>query len=149
MDSSRALSTCIRTVGVPPEKRVEHWEHELRNHLVGLRCSSHADEGLLAQQKCLDFGLLRIGETRSNAHVIERTSDLIRHYPRDSVFVNVVCQGDAFLYQRGHCANLKPGDVLFYDARHPYLMGCAGSLAPACTSICRSSTSRRASAVPT
>ena len=61
MDSSRALSTCIRTVGVPPEKRVEHWEHELRNHLVGLRCSSHADEGLLAQQKCLDFGLLRIG----------------------------------------------------------------------------------------
>ena len=128
MESSRALSTCIRTAGVAPDKRVEHWEHELRNHLVGLRCSSHADEGLLAQQKCIDFGMLRIGETRTNAHVIERTPDLIRHYPRDSVFINVVCQGDAFLYQRGHCANLRPGDVLFYDARHPYLMGCASTL---------------------
>jgi AraC-like DNA-binding protein len=128
MDSSRALSTCIRTAGVPAEQRVAHWEHELRNHLVGLRCTSHADEGLLAQQKCLDLGLLRIGETRSNAHVIERSPELIRHYPRDSIFVNVVCQGDAFLYQRGHGTHLRPGDVLVYDARYPYFMGCAGAL---------------------
>lgn len=128
MDSSRALSTCIRTAGVPADKRVEHWEHELRNHLVGLRCSSHADEGLIAQQKCLDLGSLRIGETRSNAHVIERSPELIRHFPRDSIFVNLVCQGDVFLYQRGHCANVRPGDVLMYDARHPYVMGCAGAM---------------------
>jgi AraC-like DNA-binding protein len=128
MDSSRALSTCIRTAGIPADQRVAHWEHELRNHLVGLRCSSHADEGLLAQQKCLDLGLLRIGETRSNAHVIERSPELIRHYPRDSIFINVVCQGDASLYQRGHCANVRPGDVLLYDARYPYVMGCAGAL---------------------
>jgi AraC-like DNA-binding protein len=128
MDSLRALSTCIRTAGIPADQRVAHWEHELRNHLVGLRCSSHADEGLLAQQTCLDLGLLRIGETRSNAHVIERSPELIRHYPRDSIFINVVCQGDASLYQRGHCANVQPGDVLLYDARYPYVMGCAGAL---------------------
>jgi AraC-like DNA-binding protein/mannose-6-phosphate isomerase-like protein (cupin superfamily) len=128
MDSSRALSTCIRTAGLPADQRVAHWEHELRNHLVGLRCSSHADEGLLAQQKCLDLGALRIGETRSNAHVIERSAELIRHYPRESVFVNVVCQGEAFVYQRGHHTQMRPGDVLVYDARQPYLMGCTGAL---------------------
>jgi AraC-like DNA-binding protein len=128
MDSSIALSTCIRTAGLPADKRVAHWEQELRTHLVGLRCSSHADEGLLAQQTCLDLGLLRIGETRSNAHVIERSPDLIRHFPRESIFVNLVCQGDAFVYQRGHCINVQPGDVLMYDARHPYLLGCTGAL---------------------
>jgi AraC-like DNA-binding protein len=128
MDSSIARSICIRTAGIPADKRVAHWEHELRDRLVGLRCSSHADEGLLAQQTCLDLGLMRIGETRSNAHVIERSPDLIRYFPRESIFVNVVCQGDAFLYQRGHCINVQPGDVLMYDARHPYLLGCTGAL---------------------
>ena len=128
MDNSAAHTTCIRTDAVPVDKRVAHWEQELGTHVVGLRCSPHTDEGLLAQQICLDLGLLRIGDTRANPHVIERTPELIRRYPRDSIFANVVCQDDTFFYQRGHCTTAQLGDVLLYDPCHPYLMGCAGEL---------------------
>jgi AraC-like DNA-binding protein len=118
----------ISTERVPFDQRVAHWETECRTHLVGLRCSPHTHEGLLARQTCVDLDLIRIADTHANAHVIERTPEMIRDFPRDSIFVNLVCQDDTFVYQRGHCMNLHRGDVLVHDARFPYVMGGAGSL---------------------
>jgi AraC-like DNA-binding protein len=118
----------ISTERVPFEQRVAHWETECRNHLVGLRCSPHTHEGLLASQTCVDLDVMRVADVRANAHVVERTPEMIRDYPRDSIFVNLVCQDDVFVYQRGHCMNLHRGDVLVHDGRFPYLMGGAGAL---------------------
>ena len=118
----------ISTERVPFEQRVTHWEAECRNHLVGLRCSPHTHDGLLARQTCVDLDLMRIADVHANAHVIERTPEMIRDFPRDSIFVNLVCQDDVFVYQRGHCMNLRRGDVLVHDARFPYVMGGAGAL---------------------
>jgi AraC-like DNA-binding protein len=117
--------TYLDTAPVSPDQRVRYWEDKCRASLVGLRCSSYADEGLLARQTSLDLGWLRVAQTSGNAHVIERTPDMIRAFPRESIFVNVVQQGETFVYQRGLCSKVQRGDVLIYDARHPYLIGCA------------------------
>ncbi len=128
MSTTLAKVNRISTERVPFDQRVAHWETECRNHLVGLRCSPHTHEGLLARQTCVDLDVIRIADTVANAHVIERTPEMIRDYPRDSIFVNLVCQDDVFVYQRGHCMNLQRGDVLVHDARFPYVMGGAGTL---------------------
>lgn len=113
----------IDTLPVRPEERVRYWEEQCRANLVGLRCSLHADEGLLAQQICVDAGPLRLGRTRANSHVIERTSEMIRAFPQESIFVNLILSGGIFMYQRGHHAKLQAGDMLVYDARYPYILG--------------------------
>ncbi len=113
----------IDTVPVPPEERVRYWEERCREQLVSFRCSPHADEGLLAQQICVEAGSLRIGRTRANAHVIERTPESIRAFPRESIFMNLVLAGGVFAYQRGHAAKLTAGGLMVYDARYPYLLG--------------------------
>ncbi len=106
-----------------PEDRVAYWESQCRDNVVSLRCSPHAEEGLVARQVCVEAGALRLGKTSANAHVIERTPQMIRAHPQESVFVNVVLRGGTFTYQRGHCAKLQPQEALVYDARHPYLIG--------------------------
>jgi len=123
MPASTLQRYSINTAPVSPERRVSYWEEECRTNLVGFRCSSHSDDGLLAHQTCLDVGQLRIAHTTANAHVIERTPDNIRTSPRESIFVNVILAGETFVYQRGHCAKLQQGEVLIYDARYPYLVG--------------------------
>ena len=123
MTASTLHRYSINTAPVSPERRVSYWEEECRANLVGFRCSSHSDDGLLAHQTCLNVDQLRIGQTTANAHVIERTPDMIRAFPRESIFVNVILSGETFVYQRGHCAKLQQGDVLIYDARYPYLVG--------------------------
>jgi AraC-like DNA-binding protein len=115
--------TSIDTTQVRPELRVRYWEEECRTNLVGIRCSSYSDHGLLAKQTSLDQGNLRLAITSANAHVIERTPDMIRATPRESIFINVVREGETFIYQRGHCVKVHKGDVLVYDARYPFLLG--------------------------
>lgn len=90
---------------------------------MGFRCSPYSEEGLLANQVSLDLDSFRVALTTANAHVVERTPELIRSYPRESIFVNVICAGETFVYQRGHCHKVHRGDVLVYDARYPYLVG--------------------------
>jgi AraC-like DNA-binding protein len=113
----------INTLPVPLDERVSYWEARCREKLVSFRCSPHAEEGLVAQQICTEVGSLRIGRTRANAHVIERTPESIRAFPRESIFVNLVLDGGVFAYQRGYAAKLNMGGLVVYDARYPYLMG--------------------------
>lgn len=120
--------TRMNTNWVDAEQRLSYWEESCRSALVGLRCTSHAAEGLSAEQSLLDLGAIRIGKVSGNAHVIERTPALITAYPADSIFVNLVLEDNTFLYQRGRTFNLQRGDVILYDARLPYLMGCGDQI---------------------
>lgn len=95
---------------MPFEQRVAHWEAECRNHRVGLRRSPHTHDGLLARQTCVDLEVMRVADVRANAPVIDRTPEMIRDFPRDSIFVNLVCQDDVFVCPRGHCMNLQRDD---------------------------------------
>lgn len=123
MNLSTPHRTSIDTTFIKPELRVSYWEEECRTNLVGFRCSPYSDRGLLAKQTSIDMGNLRMALTTANAHVIERTPDMIRTSPRESIFINVVREGETFIYQRGHCVKVQKGDVLIYDARYPFLLG--------------------------
>lgn len=124
------LQRCsIDTATINPDRRARYWEDQCRDAMFSFRCSPHADEGLRARQTCLDIGPLRIALTCANEHVIERTPDLVRAFPRESMFINLILTGEAFVYQRGHCAKMHAGEMLVYDARHPYLFGGARDFA--------------------
>jgi len=124
MASSPGKLTRMNTDWVDAEQRLSYWEESCRSALVGLRCSSHAVDGLRAEQSLLDLDVIRVGKVQGNAHVIERTPALISAYPTESIFANLLLDDDTFLYQRGRGFNLHRGDVILYDARMPYLLGC-------------------------
>jgi AraC-like DNA-binding protein len=113
------------TDAVPPHERLAFWDEYNSSELIGLRCSSYAAHGLDARQRNFDLGTLKLADIAGNAHVIERTPDLLRRYPRHSIFVAVVEEGDIFLYQKGRCIEARRGDILIYPTWEPYLCGYA------------------------
>lgn len=108
---------------VPPHERVGFWEAYNASELVGLRCTSYAGEGLEATERNFDLGPLRVADVAGNEHVIERTPALLRRHPKNSVFVAMVVEGEAFFYQKGRCITVQAGDALAYRTSDPYLCG--------------------------
>jgi AraC-like DNA-binding protein len=113
------------TDAVPPHERLAFWDEYNSSELIGLRCSSFTEQGLDARQRNFDLGFLKLADIAGNAHVIERTPDLLRRYPRQSIFMAVVVEGEIFLYQNGRCIGARPGDILIYPTWEPYLCGYA------------------------
>ncbi|CUA93245.1 helix-turn-helix domain-containing protein [Comamonas thiooxydans] len=113
----------IATDAFPASQRLDQWEAYNASFLVGLRCSSYADEGLNARQSNMRLGQLALADIDGNAHVIERTPQLVRQHPKESVFVSLVLSSGAFFYQERSCIHLAPGDLVIYDTRHAYLFG--------------------------
>lgn len=127
MTASPPHCRTIDTETVRPDERVQFWEEAWRSRRLAFRCSPHAEEGLRARQVSVNAGILGVALTSANAHVIERTAETVRAFPCESVFVNIVRTGGTFMYQRGHCMKVQAGEMLVYDARHPYLLGGAPS----------------------
>jgi len=110
---------------VPFRQRLAFWDAHNSSELIGLRSTSYATHGLDARERNFDLGTLRLAEVAGNEHVIERTPALLRRFPKDSVFVAVVEEGEIFFYQRGRCLTAKAGDILIYPTSEPYLCGFA------------------------
>ncbi|MGN8005954.1 AraC family transcriptional regulator [Acidovorax sp. 22279] len=113
----------VSTDLVPPHERVGFWEAHNASELIGLRCTSYAGEGLEATERNFDLGSLRVADVAGNEHVIERTPALLRRHPKNSVFIAMVVEGEAFFYQKGRCITAQAGDVLAYRTSDPYLCG--------------------------
>jgi len=110
---------------VPFRQRLAFWDAHNCSELIGLRSRSFATHGLVARERNFDLGTVRLAEVAGNEHVIERTPALLRRFPKDSVFVAVVEEGEIFFYQRGRCLTAKAGDILIYPTSKPYLCGYA------------------------
>lgn len=122
--SSPTVPQCkVSTDQSPPRLRLSYWEAHNSSELVGLKCSSHASEGLSAHEHNFDLGAIKLADIRGNEHVIERTPALLRRFPKDSTFIALFTEGDGFFYQRGHSLKMKPGEVLIYTTSQPYLCG--------------------------
>ncbi len=113
----------VSTDLVPPHERVAFWEAHNASELIGLRCTSYAGEGLDACERNFDLGSLRLADVAGNEHVIERTPSLLRRHPKNSVFVAMLVEGEAFFYQHGRCLTARAGDMLAYRTSEPYLCG--------------------------
>lgn len=111
------------TTSVAPTERLARWEAHNERALVGLTASTYAEEGLLATSVNADLGAVAVAGIRGNQHVIERTPALVRHQPKDAVFLSVLLTGEAFLYHPGGCTTIRAGEALVYETRRPYLFG--------------------------
>jgi AraC-like DNA-binding protein len=107
----------------PARERLRYWESYTASQLVGLRCSSYAEEGLNARQRNFDLGALRIADIAGNEHVVERTMPIVRRHPKDALFACLLLEGEGFFYQSGHCTLVRSGDLILYGSDKPYLYG--------------------------
>lgn len=111
----------IRTDDVAPTDRLEYWEHYNAEALVGLRCGTYSVEGLVAQESNFEIDDLKLAHIDGNPHIIERTPDLVRNHPKESIFATLLMEGSGFFYHPEGCLPVHAGDVIVYDTLHPYL----------------------------
>lgn len=111
------------TAFAPPRERLRYWDSYNASELVGLRCSTYAEEGLHARERNFDLGALRIADIVGNEHVVERTMPIVRRHPKDSLFACLLLEGEAFFYQAGSCTLVRSGDLIVYGTDKPYLYG--------------------------
>lgn len=116
------------TQDIPLEQRLAFWEDYNASILVGLRCSSYAENGFAATQDNLCLERLRMARIRGNEHVVERSLPMIHALPSESIFVGLVQGGQGFFYQGSDCQLLKPGELLIYRNDQPYLFGFSGQM---------------------
>lgn len=107
----------------PARQRLRYWESYTTSELVGLRCSTYAEEGLNARQRNFDLGALRIADIVGNEHVVERTMPIVRRHPKHALFACLLLEGEAFFYQSGRCTLVHSGDLILYGTEKPYLYG--------------------------
>ncbi|GIH69507.1 helix-turn-helix domain-containing protein [Sphaerimonospora thailandensis] len=127
---AKAVSVISRatTEDVAPAERVHFWEEYNRRALVGLSCRSYSDQGLLVSQTNIRLAEVRLADITGNAHVIERTPQLAKAAPKDSVFASLLLKGDAVFFHGGGCLSATAGDLVVYDTRRPYLFGFSSSM---------------------
>jgi AraC-like DNA-binding protein len=123
-----SIVSSVTTAGVAPADRLAFWEHYNAEALVGLTCSSYAEEGLVANELNLDLGGFRVADIAGNPHVVERAPRLVRARPKDAMFATLLLEGQAFFYYGHGCLSLTAGDVIVYGTDAPYLFGFSTSM---------------------
>ncbi|MDH4567112.1 helix-turn-helix domain-containing protein [Pseudomonas sp. BN414] len=116
------------THDIPLDQRLSFWEQYNASILVGLKCSSYSNSGLVASQSNLELERLSIALVKGNEHVVERDCSMIRSIPKESVFVSLVQESHSFFYQEGGCTLLEPGELVIYRTDRPYLFGFSGNM---------------------
>lgn len=118
----------VSTLDVPKGERIGYWEAINADAFAGARCSTFDPRGLMAGASTMRSDLLTISDIRGNEHVIERTPELVRATPKNSIFACLLMEGKAFFYQNNRCINLGAGDLLIYDTEAPFLYGFPGQM---------------------
>lgn len=116
------------TAQAPLAGRCEYWENYSSDWLIALKCTPYDESGLIAQQKNVKLPDLALSFIQGNRHVIERTRDLIRFSPKDSVFISFDFACDAFFYQGKSCKSVGRNDMVIYHTDSPYLFGFKGQM---------------------
>lgn len=123
IEVSQPPLTRASTQDVPESQRIDYWEAYNASSLTGIRCSTHDSKGLSASVARCEVQGLSLSDIRGNEHIVERTPQIVRAQPKDSIFACLLVEGSAFFYQRSRCLNISAGDVLIYDAEQPFLYG--------------------------
>ncbi|MFD0853603.1 hypothetical protein ACFQ07_15305, partial [Actinomadura adrarensis] len=128
MPAAAHMISQAATDDIDPRERVDYWEEYNRRELVGLSCSVLSERGLKARQANFQLGDIRMADISGNAHAIERTPQVARSAPKDSVFASLLVKGEGvFLHEHG-CLSATAGDLVLYDTRKPYLFGFSTSM---------------------
>jgi AraC-like DNA-binding protein len=111
------------TAELPDAERIGLWEDHNAHALIGLRCHMLGEVSLDATELNLQLEQLHLARVRGNAHVVERSPELIRGHPADAIAVYLTLVGEAFFYHDDGIRTLSPGQVLICDADRPFMRG--------------------------
>lgn len=111
------------TRGVLKAERIDYWEACCSADLIGLKCSTTEEEGFQARFDYYDFGSFTVYDISGRPHVICRSAETVRKYDKDSVFLTILLEGEAFVNRRHNFDVLKAGDLILYDTNTPYMHG--------------------------
>ena len=111
------------TAELPEAQRIGLWEDHNAHALIGLRCHMLGEVTLDATELNLQLEQLHLARVRGNAHVVERSPELIRGHPADAIAVYLTLVGEAFFYHDDGVRTLRPGQVLICDADRPFMRG--------------------------
>jgi hypothetical protein len=116
------------TAGLPEAEHIALWEDHNEQALIGLRCRMINGTRLEATELNVQHGAVQLARVRGNAHVVERSIEVIRHKPADAIAIYLTLVGDAILYQDDSVQALHPGQLLMFDADRPFIRAFAGGL---------------------
>jgi AraC-like DNA-binding protein len=111
------------TTELPAEERVALWEDHNESELIDLRCRTLGGAPLEACMVNLDLSRISLARVQGNPHVVERTAELVRHRPSDSIAVYLTLVGEAFFYHDDAVRTVRPGQLLVCDADRPFMRG--------------------------
>jgi AraC-like DNA-binding protein len=106
------------TSGLPTARRVELWESHNAAALIGL--TVRAPDSLDAAELNVQLPRARLARVTGSAHAVERTRELIRRCPADSVAVFLTLRGEARFTADGVTVERRRGDALVWEADRPF-----------------------------
>jgi len=106
------------TSGLPAARRVELWESHNAAALIGL--TVRAPDSLDAAELNVQLPRARLARVTGSAHSVERTLDLIRRCPADSVVVFLTLRGQALFTADGVALERRRGDALAWETDRPF-----------------------------
>lgn len=65
-------------------------------------------------------GFVGLSLIKSDPHIVDRSSDMVRRYPADYIKISFQIEGAAKLQQHGREIKIHPGQMSLYEARAPY-----------------------------
>jgi AraC-like DNA-binding protein len=111
------------TRGLPEARRIELWESHNAASLIGLRCRMLGPSSLEATEVNLQLEHLHLAYVEGNPHVVERSAEVIRSSPTDSVALYFTLVGEAFFYHEDGVSTVRPGQMLMCDVDRPFMRG--------------------------
>ena len=114
------------TSGLPTARRIELWESHNAAALIGL--AVRAPDSLDATELNVRLPRARLARVTGSPHSVERTRDLIRRCPADSVVVFLTLRGEARFTVDGAALERRRGDALAWPTDRPFARSFARGL---------------------
>ena len=111
------------TAHIPHHERVEFWEAHNADALIGLDIRPLHTQTLEAQQHNRETSQIRAAKVLGSSQLVERTPEMIKEHPTESVALFFCTQGDSFYSDESSTHVLQAGQLLACDADRPFLRG--------------------------
>ncbi|MER7718563.1 helix-turn-helix domain-containing protein [Streptomyces flaveolus] len=111
------------TSALPVEDRAEALRETIRRQVVPVDLVlPQRPEHVFADVTITQVGALQVSSVRANPAAVHRTPRLARVDEEPVLFISLQVSGVSTVLQEGKDALLRPGDIAFYDTRHPYTL---------------------------
>jgi AraC-like DNA-binding protein len=115
------------TAELPSKDRLSYWVDAICDTFVHLDCTPQSDAPFFGEIRDVPVGVLRIGTVTSVAQTVFRSPRQIARAPKEICFLAIQESGRSYVTQDGREAELRPGDIAFFDSTRPHSLTFDGS----------------------